>query len=436
MARTSLSPLRRSILSRWLRIGQRSALMLTACCVVFGCNQYQVSRDNSVNASSEAVTNSSLATSDGAVVGLLAENYVYCTGVLIGPRAVLTAAHCIRAGRPEAIVLEESGQSPRVLPVLGSWPHPRYGSEGPNFDVGMLLTADSGLAPWVTLPHEPNANIQEGTELRIVGYGQTEISDDSAPRRQQGTAIVTGTSAVTLSLGPFPSLACAGDSGGPVFATVAGGEALVGVVSHGDEACAARTEVVRPEAHFATFLEPLLADITRSGAVFGERCHDADNCASGLCLSPDDAPDFAYCSQPCRSAADCLPGTACEADGTGRRTCRLPLPSPGALGSRCASNLECQEGLCARPDRASPRMCSKLCFADDALTCASGSVCAPSAEDSRVRGCFPKPGAPVRSTAGCAVTSFPSRSSQTRLGILFVVGMAAALRRERRRVRA
>jgi len=434
MARTSLSPLRRSSLSGWPRIRLQSALVLTACCLVLGCNEYQAGSESALNASSEAVTNSSPAPSDGAVVGLAAANYIYCTGVLVGPRAVLTAAHCIRAGRPEAIVVQAKGESPKVLPVLESWQHPRYRSEGPNFDVGILLSGESAEAPWVTLPALPSASLEVGTELRIVGYGQTEISDDSAPKRQQGTAIVTGTSPGTLSLGALPSLACAGDSGGPVFATIAGEEALVGVVSHGDEACSERTEVVRPEAHFATFLGPLLADITRSGAVFGERCYDANNCASGLCLSPDDAPDFAYCSQPCVTAADCLTGTGCEADVAGRQACRLPLPSPGALGSRCTSNTECQDGLCASPDRASPRICSKLCFSD-ALTCASGSVCAPTAEESRIRGCFPKAGAPAVIGLGCALSHFPSGSSQTLLEVVGLVGIVAALRGARRRVR-
>ncbi|HYQ25792.1 MAG TPA: S1 family peptidase [Polyangiaceae bacterium] len=379
------------------------------------------------------MTNSIFAPRDGAVVGLAAENYVYCTGVLIGPRAVLTAAHCIRAGRPETIVFEAKGQSPKVLPVLKSWQHPRYGSEGPNFDVGMLLSGESAQAPWVTLPAPPSAKLEVGTEVRIVGYGQTEISDDSAPKRQQGTAIVTGSSPATFSLGASPSLACAGDSGGPVFATIAGAEALVGVVSHGDEACSERTEVVRPEVHFATFLGPLLADLTRSSAVFGERCYDANNCASGLCLRPDDAPDFGYCSQACVTASDCLAGTDCEADGAGPRACRLPLPSPAALGSRCTSNAECQDGLCASPDRASPRMCSKLCFSDDALTCASGSVCAPTAEESRIRGCFPKPRAPADTDMKCAVSRFPPRSGQSLLELAGLVGIVA-LRGARRRV--
>jgi hypothetical protein len=78
-------------------------------------------------------------------------------------------------------------------------------------------------------------------------------------------------------------------------------------------------------------------------------------------------------------------------------------------------------------------MCSKLCFSD-ALTCTSGSVCAPTAEESRVRGCFPKAGALAVPGMGCAL-SHPSRSSQTLLEVVELVGIVAALRGARRRVR-
>src|SRR4051812_38718328 len=114
MARASLSSPRRSSLSTRARIRFLGALVVIACCLVLGCDEHQAGSESGVSASSEAVTKSSPAPSDGAVVGLSAAGYVYCTGLLIGPRAVLTAAHCIRAGRPDAIVVEANGQSPKV----------------------------------------------------------------------------------------------------------------------------------------------------------------------------------------------------------------------------------------------------------------------------------------------------------------------------------
>lgn len=150
-----------------------------------------------------------------------------CTATVIGPKVVLTAAHCIVKGPSGGI--EGSSVS------LTCTPHSYYGG-GSGHDIA-LCRASSEIrlkndAPYETLSNSegsPKANHQ----LALLGYGCTDTGAGSKIL-YEGTALV---STPASELQPFfetkgESAVCFGDSGGGAYlAGPKGGRLIVGIAS-------------------------------------------------------------------------------------------------------------------------------------------------------------------------------------------------------------
>jgi hypothetical protein len=159
-----------------------------------------------------------------------------CTGTLVGPHTVLTAAHCILGDASRyAFVL-----GAHAYPAADAGQHPRWDESADNgeglYDVGLLLLAASpGIAPSrlaTTAPHV-------GEAITLVGFGVTGQSQNDYGTKRIATNVIDQLAPTKLyfAASSGTGTTCYGDSGGPAFATVNGAEVQVGITSGGQAPC-------------------------------------------------------------------------------------------------------------------------------------------------------------------------------------------------------
>ena len=148
-----------------------------------------------------------------------------CSGSLIGKRAVLTAAHCVREKTPRGTVYV--GGVARKF--KGASIHPHYAPEGHFFDVAVLKLSKSIRTVQPAAVYTSSA-LPGGTQLSVFGYGNTE------------TGRVGSLFMAYLPIGMYfhdgiylmrvgSTNICFGDSGGPAAVLVNGRFTVVGVAS-------------------------------------------------------------------------------------------------------------------------------------------------------------------------------------------------------------
>ena len=176
---------------------------------------------------------------DKAVVALLQEGRVYCTGVLITENVVATAAHCVTQSPPEQIYF---GSDPRTkkgtfIAVKTTRVHPEFDEDSLENDVAVVgLAATAPVAPLKIVTTEFDASFV-GREIRLIGFGTTGPDPSTDLRKRSGTTSITSYTDDDFRFRPAPSQTCLGDSGGPALARIGDHEAVIGLTSSGDSNC-------------------------------------------------------------------------------------------------------------------------------------------------------------------------------------------------------
>lgn len=150
-----------------------------------------------------------------------------CTGTVIAPRAILTAAHCLPATAASVSVFLGTGPQQTAQSFA---PHPGWReSNSTALDVGVvLMPADIGRTP---VPLLLSRDARVGETAVIAGWGK----DQSGVLATLRAGVVTLTAVTPLTLqSAFTTTAssvCQGDSGGPILLSEGGTWAIGGVIS-------------------------------------------------------------------------------------------------------------------------------------------------------------------------------------------------------------
>lgn len=202
------------------------------------------SHEEELGSVSSAIVGGVVDEEDSAVVGLLASSDVpFCSGTLIGPRAVVTAAHCLADSTPRHVLV---GNNVKVA-IVDSFSHPDFDRTSLTHDVAVVILGEDakGVTP-ITMGAAP----KPGSRVKVVGFGHASADDRSGLRvRRSGFQQVDQLGDSDFRAHPDPSSPCSHDSGGAVLSE--DGRELVGIISAGDAACTAYAFSSRADSHRA-----------------------------------------------------------------------------------------------------------------------------------------------------------------------------------------
>lgn len=278
-----------------------------------------------------------------------------CTGTLIAPRLVLTAAHCVidpRLSSELEVFFGSATDAPgsQLRRVVHVAPHPDYQDDGDDADLAaLILDAPAPVAP---LPIDTGTldDTWIGASVRLVGFGQPSSTELTTGTKRAGTAVITDMESATFRIEADPAMSCHGDSGGPVLATRDGSEVLIGVTSRGDPGCVVYGQNVRVDSFRASFLASWIDaaatwPTTPAGdgdtlaslgdAICTQACTDDDACPAGLVCRPSPGPDGIanLCTVPGLVAGSF--GDVCTGDATCNDRCVRVSASDNPDACRC-----------------------------------------------------------------------------------------------------
>jgi hypothetical protein len=195
-----------------------------------------------------------------------------CTGTIVSPHVVLTAAHCVDPRVTGSGQLGVFTGSDIDDPTQANDPKRFFTAKGsmfdPAFDPANVPPAggdDIGVIvvrtplPGTPVPINRDALGQDaaGSQVRLVGAGKTDPSTDSSGKVFELRSAITSVDDAHLVFDGSMGTLCGGDSGGPTLLERSGKEVVVGVHSYGEHAtsCTGRSYDERVDVHAASFVD-------------------------------------------------------------------------------------------------------------------------------------------------------------------------------------
>lgn len=369
-----------------------------------------------ITSSTGAIVNGTRETGRPEVVFMYRTDGAACTGAIISPYVVLTAAHCVASGSspaPASRFRIYVGSSTRQFTAeyrvsqVHMLPGGGFSGREAN-DVALLVLSSPARETPIELGRESPTSALAGRTLTAVGYGQT-------PSGGSGTKYVVDTRLDGYQGGFIfvPPTVCSGDSGGPLLSD---NGRVYGVASfiyspdgRTEPRCGTAPGAYNEIYRHLDFIDGVLAEtgtcvpsptgeetcdgtdddcdeaVDEGCIAIGEPCASSDTCVGALCA---DTVAGRICTSECdalRPDQGCGPGFYCAGGGGCGGYCVRGEAGAGGNDADCTVDTDCESLFCHDPGDGR-RRCLDPCRADAGI-CYGGEVCP--ATPGSCSGCVP-----------------------------------------------
>ncbi len=312
-----------------------------------------------------------------------------CTGTLVAPTVVVTAAHCLQDWYGSPISTNEvrivygytdpaSAPASERRTLASIHPNPDYDPYastdsdglGETMDIGVMVLSEP-IENAVVTPILPASEVDDvlvaGAEVHVVGYGINNINTwDSGILYKAVTPYIRHIPTEMLAGSPGNPDSCNGDSGGPAYVMVGGSLYLVGITSRAwkkSQAMCGDGGIYTIASAYLPWLQGIVGDLD-AGVV------DVVSDVTLLDASDTCLPLTSACHPLTNEGCDGAAGEACQVSGAGM-ACHEG-PNETQLGEVCdQTDRFCAAGLhCGASLR-----CERVCCSD--ADCPQGGPCTP-----------------------------------------------------------
>jgi secreted trypsin-like serine protease len=211
-------------------------------CLLAGCATEEVST------TSDEIIGGTTDNGDPAVVAVFAHapgatSGSLCTGTVIAPTKVLTAAHCVDPAVVgtgmvfDVLTGTTINLSNNLGPVASTAFDPAWDPNNltAGHDVGMVTLQNPTTITPIPWNNGTYSSALAASPVRIVGYGTNNHFGAGAGTKRTVTTTIADWDDLVLHIGTNSKSNCHGDSGGPAFQMINGVETVVGVTSYGTD---------------------------------------------------------------------------------------------------------------------------------------------------------------------------------------------------------
>lgn len=179
----------------------------------------------------------------------------FCTGIVLSPHAVLTAAHCVPPGADLRVHFKDAAGAPVLLPVAGVTRHPGYRADAiakreRSIDLAVVTLAEPLPERFQPATLSVQASAQVGESFVVAGYGLGREGEPASSGQLREAALAARAPLSDVLLWAADPArggagACTGDSGGPML-DASGAVVAVTLWSAGDgkRQCGALTQAL------------------------------------------------------------------------------------------------------------------------------------------------------------------------------------------------